>query len=456
MSQSSLRKTLTASLCNFLAAGAIVAGASGLSLWEKYLGLDGASLGWLNFFSANGCGAAIGAFFGGFIADRYGRSKVFSFNMLVYMVGMVLLFTSMNYAQLMLGTIVTGIAAGISIPASWTYICECSEPEKRGRNIAFSQLAWGLGPAFMMLFSYLLSPGGLLHNWGNDDVVVAVADWFGVRKNLTNEVNVFASRIVFFILYVIAFIAWILQRRLEPSTEWVANKDTIDRNQPLFFSLGLFFKKPYLKTVIILVGMYLSWNLVASTMGFFQNHIYENVGHLSSLVTTRTLSDMWFLTCAITFVGAFFIDRFNHSKLLAGFVDVGILAWLLVGIFGIDSMTGLVIITVLWGIQAGVSVQLFFALWSVELFPFRYRAAAVGVMVCIVRALSAFGGSTISDYFNTQGAEAVRYGSFIMLGLFVISAAIAIHCSPETRGKSMSQISDEMYGEDHTKEHYGE
>jgi hypothetical protein len=38
----------------------------------------------------------------------------------------------------------------------------------------------------------------------------------------------------------------------------------------------------------------------------------------------------------------------------------------------------------------------------------------------------------------------------------VISAAIGIHFAPETRGKTMSQISDERYGEDHTKEHYGE
>ncbi len=452
MSQSSLQKTLTASTCNFLAAGAIVAGGSGLELWEKYLGLSGGDLGWLNFLSANGTGAAIGAFLGGFFADRYGRSKVFTYNLLTYMAGILLTMTASTFAQLLLGFVITGVAAGVSIPASWTYICECSEPNTRGRNIAFSQVAWGLGPAFVLLFAFLFSPGGTLFSW-----VVEVADWFGVRSNHTNAVNVYTSRIVFALLYIDAVIAWFFMRRLEPSNEWLANKASIDKTQPLFFSFKKLFKAPYLQTVIILTSMYLSWNLVASTMGFFQNHIYQTVGNLSMLITTRTLADMWFLTCVITFVGAFFIDRFNHRKLMAGFIDVGILAWLMVGLVGIDSMGGLIFVTILWGVQAGISVQLFFALWSVELFPFRYRAAAVGVMVCMVRLLSALGASTFSEYFNSIGGEkAISYGSWIMLALLVISAAIGIHYAPETRGKTMSQISDERYGEDHTKEHYGE
>ena len=56
------------SLTNYLDAGAIVAGASGLTLWQNYLGLSEVHLGWLNFISANCLGAAIGAIIGGFLA----------------------------------------------------------------------------------------------------------------------------------------------------------------------------------------------------------------------------------------------------------------------------------------------------------------------------------------------------------------------------------------------------
>ena len=178
MAQSSLQKTLLASVCNFLAAGAIVAGGSGLKYWEQYLSLTAIDSGWVNALSANGIGAAVGAFFGGFLADRYGRSKVFSFNMLFYMLGTLLIMSATSYAQLLTGTVVTGIAAGVSVPASWTYICECSGTGHRARNIAISQAAWGLGPAFVLFLSYIWAPGG-----PGFDVVQSIADSFGVRAN---------------------------------------------------------------------------------------------------------------------------------------------------------------------------------------------------------------------------------------------------------------------------------
>lgn len=88
--KSSLKSTIAVSLTNYLDAGAIVAGASGLSLWQSYLGLTEGHLGFLNAISANCLGAAIGAIIGGFLADKYGRKAIYTYNMLVYMVGVLL------------------------------------------------------------------------------------------------------------------------------------------------------------------------------------------------------------------------------------------------------------------------------------------------------------------------------------------------------------------------------
>jgi hypothetical protein len=73
----SLKRTIAVSLTNYLDAGAIVAGASGLTLWQKYLGLSEVHLGWLNFISANCLGAALGAIIGGVLADKYGRKFIY-------------------------------------------------------------------------------------------------------------------------------------------------------------------------------------------------------------------------------------------------------------------------------------------------------------------------------------------------------------------------------------------
>ena len=162
----SLKSTIAVSLTNYLDAGAIVAGASGLTLWKEYLGLTEMHLGWLNFISANCLGAAIGAIIGGFLADKYGRKFIFTYNLLVYMTGVLLVMLSTNFPMLLAGFLVTGISVGVGVPASWTYISESSEVNNRGRNICISQMSWGFGPMCILLFGMLFAPGGYLSSDG--------------------------------------------------------------------------------------------------------------------------------------------------------------------------------------------------------------------------------------------------------------------------------------------------
>ena len=113
--KSSLKSTIAVSLTNYLDAGAIVAGASGLTLWKNYLDLTELHLGWLNFISANCLGAALGAIIGGFLADKYGRKFIYTYNLLVYMLGVVLVMCSVSFPMLLAGFLVTCISVGIDV-----------------------------------------------------------------------------------------------------------------------------------------------------------------------------------------------------------------------------------------------------------------------------------------------------------------------------------------------------
>ena len=210
----SLKSTIAVSLTNYLDAGAIVAGASGLTLWQNYLGLSEVHLGWLNFISANCLGAAIGAIIGGLLADKYGRKFIYTYNLLVYMVGVLLVMVSVNFPMLLAGFLVTGISVGIGVPASWTYISESSEVNNRGRNICISQMSWGFGPMIILLLGMFFAPGGYLFGW-----VESIGHFIGGADLSGDALNVFSSRVVFFSLFVVAFIAWNMQRKLEESKE---------------------------------------------------------------------------------------------------------------------------------------------------------------------------------------------------------------------------------------------
>ena len=114
----SLKRTIAVSLTNYLDAGAIVAGASGLTLWQKYLGLSELHLGWLNFISANCLGAALGAIIGGVLADKYGRKFIYTYNLLVYMAGVLLILCSVNFPMLLAGFLIksTNVDATSAFP----------------------------------------------------------------------------------------------------------------------------------------------------------------------------------------------------------------------------------------------------------------------------------------------------------------------------------------------------
>ena len=435
--KSSLKSTIAVSLTNYLDAGAIVAGASGLTLWQNYLGLTEGHLGWLNAISANCLGAAIGAIIGGFLADKYGRKAIYTYNMLVYMTGVALIMLPVNF-------LVTGISVGVGVPASWTYISENSEVGNRGRNIGISQMAWGIGPTIILILGTLLAPptsgsdsAGVLFGPVVETLATAIAG-SGIEGT---ALNVFSSRLVFASLFIVAFIAWQLQRRLDESAEWKAEKAKKGSQKgSVFSSFGsLFTNKVNIRTILFLAGIYLTWNLVSSVMGFFQQHIYETAGGLSNQHANMLSVAQWVIIIVTTFFFSMIVDKVNQRWLYFFGVGMGVLAWVIIVTIGVNSIAGLLFFTLIWGIQAGVSVQSFYALWASELFPAKYRAAAQGVMFFIVRGVSALWGLGFVYIYGPNG-EGFTIAAYIMMGLLLISLIIGTVWTPQTRGKTLEQI----------------
>ena len=453
--KSSLKSTIAVSLTNYLDAGAIVAGASGLSLWQSYLGLTEAHLGFLNAISANCLGAAIGAIIGGFLADKYGRKAIYTYNMLIYMLGVLLVVFTTNFPMLLAGFLVTGISVGVGVPASWTYISESSEINNRGRNIGISQMAWGIGPLIILLLGWFLAPptnnaeAGFMFPFVSQAATQIIGSDAPVAA-----INVFSSRIVFASLFVVALIAWLLQRQLEESAEWKAakaeenNTEDTQKGKSVFASFGtLFSNKVNVKTMLFLAGMYLTWNLVSSVMGFFQQHIYETAGGLSNGEANMLSAGQWVIIIGMTFVFSMLVDKVNQRMLYIVGVGAAVLAWVMIVTIGIGSMSGLLFFTLLWGIQGGISVQGFYALWASELFPAKYRAAAQGIMFFMVRGLSAAWGLVFVNIYGEQG-EGFTLAAYLMMALLIVSLLIGAIWTPKTRGKSLEQITEERYGKE--------
>lgn len=442
-SKGSLKSTLAVSLNNYLDAGAIVAGSSGVTLWQNYLGLSEMHLGWLNALSANALGAAIGAIIGGFLADKFGRKFIFTYNLLVYMLGVLIVMLSVSFPMLLVGFLITGISVGIGVPASWTYISESSEVNNRGRNICISQMSWGLGPMFILFFGMLLAPGGVL--WAP---VESLAHAFVGADAPQATVEVFSSRVVFLTLFIVAFIAWNLQRQLEESAEYTAQKASNQSSSIVDNIKLLFTNRTAVRTVAFLATIYLSWNLVASVMGFFMPHIYETAGGLSNESANMLSCISWVFVVITTFIISFYVDKVAHRFFYVFGLASALTAWILVIGGGVTTIAGIWVFTILWGINNGSSVQVFYALWGSELFPAKFRAGAQGLMFFIVRGLSAAWGLVFTYIYGDNG-EGFTLAAYCMVALLVISLVVGLLGMPNTRGRSLDDIVKERYGEEY-------
>jgi inositol transporter-like SP family MFS transporter len=295
---------------------------------------------------------------------------------------------------------------------------------------------------FILFFGMLLAPGGLLYG-----PVESLAHAIVGADAAQATVEVFSSRVVFLTLFIVAFVAWTLQRQLEESAEFTAQKDA-DKSSIVDNIKLLFTNKIAVKTVAYLAAIYLTWNLVASVMGFFMPHVYETAGGLTNETANMLSCISWVFVVVTTLIISFFVDKVAHRFFYVFGLAAALTAWILVIGGSITSIAGIWVFTILWGVNNGSSVQVFYALWGSELFPAKFRAGAQGLMFFIVRGLSAVWGLVFTFIYGENG-EGFTLAAYCMVGLLLISLIVGLIGMPNTRGKSLEQITRERYGENY-------
>lgn len=414
------KATIAVAMANYIEAGSIIAAASSLTMWQAYLNIDSMGVGLLSALSANAFGAAIGALIGGPLTDKFGRKFIFSYDLLVYMIGVALIAASVNFPMLLIGTIITGLAVGAGVPVSWTYIAEESPQHKRAAHVGTAQLAWSIGPTLTFVFAVILAPLGLA-----------------------------GSRIIFLHLLVIAFVTWYIRRGLDESKIWEEQQEkekaeALQGKAKTNVLKELFTLRANRQALVLLIGIYLFWNLTAGAMGYFMPYIYENVGGLSTGQANLLQAFLWLFTVLTTyFLFMKLGDKVSRKTLFGVGAGMGLVAWIILTFMPMTWPT-LIAFVILWGAAAGIGAQAFYALWTSELFPTKYRASAQGLMYFIVRTGIAVWSFILPLLMDTLG---FTVAGIVMIAFLAIHMVIGIILAPETRGKTLQQIERERYGE---------
>ncbi len=417
------RATIAVAMSNYIEAGSIIAIATSLGFWQTAFGISNFAVGLLAALSANAFGAAIGAILGGPLCDRFGRKAIYTYDLLVYMAGVLLAACAVNYAMLLAAFIITGIAVGAGVPASWTYIAEQAPSVERAKHVGTAQLAWSVGPLIGFALAAALAPLGLL-----------------------------GSRLIFIHLFVVAGVVWWVRQGLAESQIWTdeAKNETQAETKAVASAVGLrglrglFSKRVNITALLFLGGIYLFWNTVAGQAGIFMPRVYDTAGLHSPVAQNLLQVLVWGCTVAATNFGFMrYADRVSQRLLYLGGAALGIVGWIVLVAFTDGGVPTMLAFAVLWGVSAGIGAQAFYSLWASELFATPYRASAQGVMFFVVRTMT----GVLSYFFPTllavTGLTAV---GVLLVVLLTIAMLIGAFGAPATRGKTLREIEVERYG----------
>ncbi|MYR06829.1 MFS transporter [Gordonia sp. SID5947] len=413
------RATISVAMSNYIEAGSIIAIATSLTFWQDEFGISNFAVGLLAALSANAFGAAVGAAVGGPLCDRFGRKAIYTYDLLVYMAGVLLAAFALNFGMLLVGFVITGLAVGAGVPASWTYIAEQAPSVERAKHVGTAQLAWSVGPLIGFALAAALAPLGLL-----------------------------GSRLIFLHLFVVAAVVWWIRQGLHESKIW--QDEAVNESRQLTSSVGargvkgLFSKKVNIMALLFLGGIYLFWNTVAGQAGIFMPRVYETAGVESAVQQNLLQVLVWGCTVLATYFGFMrYADRVSQRGLYIFGAVLGIVAWIVLVAFTDSGVATMLIFAVLWGISSGIGAQAFYSLWASEMFATPYRASAQGVMFFVCRTATGL----LSYFFPTMlAATGLATVGILLVALLTIALIIGAIWAPKTQGKTLQEIEAERYG----------
>ncbi len=398
------RNTILAGLANYIDAGSIVAGSAALALWKAQYGLSDTFLGLIAAFSANAISAGVGALIGGILCDRYGRKKIYQYDMLFYAFGMLWLVFASAPWMIVLGFVLVGLAVGADIPASWSLIAEMAPDDRRGKHSGVAQVLWYLGPVVVLVSFLILEPFGIL-----------------------------GARIVFAHLAILAVALTLLRARMKESKRWETARAE-EKTRPASWRVLL--QPQHLRSMAFLIGIYGFWNLWAGTHGFFFPYIMSTVGEQTQAVSVSLQAANFTLAMlSIYFIFMKRVDRANQRVLFGISAAMQIAGMMLLALFPLTLPIAMLHIA-LMAIGGGFGAQSFFQLWSSELFPTLVRSTAQGVTFAIVR----IGLGVWSFFVPVLTSTGFHTLAWILTGFLVASGVIGLLWAPRNEGKSLEQL----------------
>jgi putative MFS transporter len=411
-----------------------------LSSIKSEFGLSPAQAGTLASMSF--IGMFIGAAASGFLADKFGRSVIFRWSIVIWGIASLLCAVAPSLEALMFFRVLLGIGMAMELPIAQALVCEFVPAKVRGKYIAFMEGTWPLGFMCAGLLAYTILP---VYGWRALFVVEAIPCLFvlAIRRLVPESPRWLAGAGR---LEEAEAVMSEIERRVKlelkidqlPAPQVVSLGSSldsvIDKNKIPILNLfqGLFQGK-YAKRTIM------AWSLwFFALLGYYGLTTWLGILMEAKGYSIAKSTEYIIIISSAGIPGfataAYLLDRWGRKPTTVLFLLGGGISAYLYGNAPNQTLM----------IAFGLMMQFFmFGMWSAiyaytpELFPTSVRATAAGLASAVGRVGAMLGPFLVGLLLPVSG----QFGAFVLLaGSLVLAAAAVAVLGDETKGKILEEI----------------
>ena len=422
--------------------------------YEKFFGLTTSSQrGWAKSCAIVGC--LLGALLAGGLSDRFGRKRLLWFAALLFTASAIGTGLAGGFQAFVAWRIVGGVGIGLASHLSPTYIAELSPARIRGRLVAVNQLTIVVGILAAQLVNWLIAepvPAGAT-------IAEIVASWNGQ----TGWRWMFAAEAVPAFFFLVGMLG------VPESPRWLVKNGQRDRARRVLAKVGgdayaarelddiertvaqdilrvnfaelLAPRMVKILTLGVVLAVLQQWCGI-NVIFYYAKEVFAAAGYeVSDILLNIVIVGL--ANLVFTFVAIATVDHWGRRALmLAGWIGLTVIYLLFGGVYWLE-IQGKPVVALVVAAIACYACTLAPVTWVVlaEIFPNRIRGAAMSVAVFALWT----GCFTLTYSFPLLNEWLQPARTFWMYALICLAGFVfVLVCLPETKGKTLEQIEQEL------------
>ncbi|EJL9345689.1 sugar porter family MFS transporter [Staphylococcus pseudintermedius] len=384
-------------------------------------------------------GAIVGAGLSGPLSEKLGRRRLVFMISIVFIIGALILALAPTMEILVLGRVIIGLAVGGSTAIVPVYLSELAPTDARGSLSSLNQLMITIGILASYLVNYAFAP---IEGWRwmlGLAVVPSVILMIGV-------------------IFMPESPRWLLEKRGEkaardvmkltyPASEIDHEIENMKKINQIADNTWTVLKSPWLLSTIIIGSVFalLQQLIGVNAIIYYAPKIFATAGFGESTAILSTVG-IGVVNVLVTIFAISIIDKIDRKKLLV-IGNIGMVASLLImsaliWLIGVNSAAWIILLClttfiIFFGVSWGP------VLWVMlpELFPMRARGAATGIAALVL----SIGSLLVAQFFPVlTDVLQVQQVFLIFAVIGIIAMIFVIKFLPETRGRSLEQIEQDL------------